>query len=202
MLLRNIVCKDGLLVNPTKIALILSFPPSTNVKILRETLGNTRYYHKFIKGYDVTTFPMEKLLKKDAAYEWTQECQGSFDTLKAKMVLHPYWFFLIGIRSSMCMSTLLISSWGVFLCNRVRANWITQSHMPVEICHLVNEIIQQWKGKAWRWFMHCKSSGTICWVDISRCSLIIMLCNTLLIILCWGGRSLDGCYSSRSLILK
>jgi len=39
---------------------------------------------------------MEKLLKKDAAYEWTQECKGIFDTLKAKMasapiLAFPYW---------------------------------------------------------------------------------------------------------------
>ena len=36
---------------------------------------------------------MEKLLKKDAAYEWTQECQGSFDTLKAMMASTPILVF-------------------------------------------------------------------------------------------------------------
>ena len=39
------------------------------------------------------TAPMEKLLKKDEAYEWTQECQGSFDTLKAKMASAPILVF-------------------------------------------------------------------------------------------------------------
>ena len=39
---------------------------------------------------------MEKLLKKDTAFEWTPECQGSFNTLKAKMastpiLVFPYW---------------------------------------------------------------------------------------------------------------
>ena len=41
MLLRHIVCKDGLLVDPTKIALILSFLLSTNVNMLKETVGHT-----------------------------------------------------------------------------------------------------------------------------------------------------------------
>ena len=94
MLLRHIVCKEGLLVYPVNIALILSFSASTNVKMLRETLGHTGYYRKFIKGYAVITAPMEKLLKKDAAFEWSQECQGSFDTLKAKMASAPILVFL------------------------------------------------------------------------------------------------------------
>ena len=39
------------------------------------------------------TTPMEKLLKKNAAFEWIQECQGSFDTLKAKMASAPILVF-------------------------------------------------------------------------------------------------------------
>ena len=70
ILLGHIMCKQGLLVDPMKIVLILSFPPSTNVKMLRVTLGHTRYYRKFIRGYAVITAPMEKLLKKDVAFVW------------------------------------------------------------------------------------------------------------------------------------
>ena len=72
MLLGHIVCKEGLLVDPTKIALILSFSPPKNVNMLRATLGYTGYYRKFIKGYTAITTPMEKILKKDVAFEWSQ----------------------------------------------------------------------------------------------------------------------------------
>ena len=51
------------------------------------------YYRNFIKGYAAITAPMEKLLKKDAAFEWSQECQGSFETLKAKMAFAPILVF-------------------------------------------------------------------------------------------------------------
>ena len=93
MLLGHIVCKEGLLVDLVKLVLILSLPPPTNVNMLQATLGHIDYYRKSIKGYAVITAPMEKLLKKDATYEWTQECQGSFDTLKAKMASAPILVF-------------------------------------------------------------------------------------------------------------
>ena len=70
MLLGHIVCKEGLLVDPVKIMLILSFSPPTNVKMLWAMLWHMRYYSKFIKGYAVITSPMKKLLKKDVAFEW------------------------------------------------------------------------------------------------------------------------------------
>ena len=50
VLLGHIVCKQGLLVDPSKIELVLSLPPPMNAKIIREMLGYTGYYHKFIKG--------------------------------------------------------------------------------------------------------------------------------------------------------
>ena len=93
MLLGHIICKEVLLVDPAKITLILSLPPMNNVKMLPATLGHIGYHRKFIKGYAVITTPVEKLLKKDVSYQWTQECQGSFDTLKAKMASTPILIF-------------------------------------------------------------------------------------------------------------
>ena len=54
------------------------------------------YYRKFIQDYAVITAPMERLLKKDVVFVWSQECQDSFDTLKAKMastsiLVFPDW---------------------------------------------------------------------------------------------------------------
>ena len=37
--------------------------------------------------------PMEKLLKYDVKYEWTEECQKSLDILKEKMVTTPILVF-------------------------------------------------------------------------------------------------------------
>ena len=96
MLVGHIISKKGLLVDLAKIELILSLSPPTNVNMLRETLGHTGYYHKFIRGYAAITSPMKKLLKKYVAFVWSPECQGIFDALKAKIasthiLVFPDW---------------------------------------------------------------------------------------------------------------
>ena len=63
ILLGHIVCRHGLLVDPAKIAIIVNLPPPKIVHQLRETLGHTGCYKKFLKGCAQITAPMEKLLK-------------------------------------------------------------------------------------------------------------------------------------------
>jgi hypothetical protein len=93
VLLGHIVCKKGLLVDPSKITIIVDLPPPTSVKQLRTTLGHTGYYKKIIKGYAQITAPLERLLNKVYQFGWTDECQQSFDTLKEKMVTVPILVF-------------------------------------------------------------------------------------------------------------
>ena len=73
-LLGHVVCRDGILVDPAKITIILDLPPPTTVKKLRAMLGHTGYYRNFIKGYAYVTALIEKLLKKDTKFQWTDEC--------------------------------------------------------------------------------------------------------------------------------
>jgi hypothetical protein len=82
ILLGHIVCKQGLQVDPTKIAVIVNLPTSKSVSHIRETLGHTGYYRKFIKGYAQITAPMVKLLKKDTRFQWNEDCQQGLYTLK------------------------------------------------------------------------------------------------------------------------
>jgi hypothetical protein len=53
---------------PGSIEVILNLPPPKLVRQLREILGHTCYYWKFIKGYAQITGPMEKLLTKDRKF--------------------------------------------------------------------------------------------------------------------------------------
>lgn len=51
ILLGHLVCKQGLMVNHAKIAIIVNLAPPGSIKQLRTITGHTSYYRKFIKEY-------------------------------------------------------------------------------------------------------------------------------------------------------
>jgi hypothetical protein len=53
-----------LLVDPSKIAIIVDFLPPTSVKQLHTMLGHIGYYKNFIKGYAQMTTPMENFVEE------------------------------------------------------------------------------------------------------------------------------------------
>eukprot|EP00253_Pinus_taeda_P023085 PITA_23085 len=93
-LLGHVVCKRGLMVDPAKIVVILNLEAQRSVKQLRATLGHTRYYKKFIKGYARITAPMENLLKKDVTLCWNEDYKKILDVLKENMVTASILVFL------------------------------------------------------------------------------------------------------------
>jgi hypothetical protein len=56
-------------------------PPAT-VPEIRSFLGLAGYYRHFIKDFSIIAKPMMTLLEKNKAFEWTKECQASFEELK------------------------------------------------------------------------------------------------------------------------
>jgi hypothetical protein len=84
--LGHVLCKHDLLVDPTKIVVVVNLPPKNSVCQLKSTLGHTGYYRNFIRGYAQIIVPMEKFQKKHSKHQWNEECQQSLDILKEKMV--------------------------------------------------------------------------------------------------------------------
>ena len=89
ILLGHIVCKEGIEVDFTKIKIILNSKPPVNPKQVRVLLGHTGYYRKFIRYYSDMTYPLEELLREDQEFDWIEECNISFETLKRKLVEAP-----------------------------------------------------------------------------------------------------------------
>ena len=81
--LGHIISKEGIMVDPRKIEVILEWKPPRNVMKLRSFLGFAGYYRKFIKEFSMTVTSMRRLLQKNVRFEWSEKCQGSFEKLKA-----------------------------------------------------------------------------------------------------------------------
>lgn len=94
ILLGHVVWKQGLMVDPTNIVVIVNLEAPMNVKHLCAMLGHMGYYRKFIKAYAHNTTPMEKLLKKDATFYWDEEFQHNSNVLKENMVTALILVFL------------------------------------------------------------------------------------------------------------
>ena len=60
--LGHIVSKEGILVDPKKIEVIIEWKPPRNVTEVRSFLGLAGYYKRFVKGFSMTTTPMTRLL--------------------------------------------------------------------------------------------------------------------------------------------
>ncbi|XP_055524749.1 uncharacterized protein K02A2.6-like [Wyeomyia smithii] len=83
--LGHIIDKDGLRPDPAKTTAISQMPAPTNVSQLRSYLGAINYYGRFVKQMKELRAPMDYLLKQNVKWEWTANCQKSFD--KFKMLL-------------------------------------------------------------------------------------------------------------------
>jgi hypothetical protein len=68
---------------------VLNWMPPTSVSEIQSFLGLAGYYHRFIKDFSKIAKPMTKLLGKNKAFEWANECQASFEELKKRLTSSP-----------------------------------------------------------------------------------------------------------------
>ena len=87
--LGHIVSGDGIRVDPSKISAIVDWKPPKNVTEVRSFLGLAGYYRRFVNGFSIIAAPMTRLLRKDVKFEWTEECQQSFEELKKLLTEAP-----------------------------------------------------------------------------------------------------------------
>ncbi|XP_055527551.1 uncharacterized protein K02A2.6-like [Wyeomyia smithii] len=85
--LGHIVDAKGIRPDPAKISVISQMPPPTDVTTLRSFLGAVNFYGKFVQATHQLRHPLDNLLKNDAKFIWSQECQHAFSDIKR--VMHP-----------------------------------------------------------------------------------------------------------------
>jgi hypothetical protein len=68
---------------------IKNFPVPKSRKNIRQFLGKVNFYHKYIPQASKLLEPFHRLLRKDSVFDWSDECQRTFDRLKAYLTSEP-----------------------------------------------------------------------------------------------------------------
>ena len=75
--------------DPDKVKDALNWMLLQNVSKIRSFLGLAGYYRYFIQDFSKIAKPMMKLLEKNKDFDWTKECQNSFEELKKRLTSTP-----------------------------------------------------------------------------------------------------------------
>ena len=87
--LGHIVSKDGILPDPGKVSAVQQFPIPTTVKAVHQFLGLASYYRRFVPNFAKTAGPLYLLTKQTVPFQWTTNCQSSFERLKCLLASPP-----------------------------------------------------------------------------------------------------------------
>lgn len=77
-----VVDKNGIHPNPAKIEKIKSMPAPVDKSQLRSLLGSLNYYQRFVPAMKKLRAPLDDLLKNDTPFQWSKDCQKSFEFFK------------------------------------------------------------------------------------------------------------------------
>jgi hypothetical protein len=89
LFLGHIINKDGLAMDPKKVADILNWKAPIDARGIKSFIGMAGYYRRFIKGFSKIAKPMTTLLANKVEFKWTQKCQEAFEALKEKLTTAP-----------------------------------------------------------------------------------------------------------------
>ena len=87
--LGHLITPHGLQPNPSRVRAVTEFPVPTTVTQVRQFVGLTSYYRRFIERFARIAAPLQNLTKKEVEFRWTIDCQKAFDELKMRLVTTP-----------------------------------------------------------------------------------------------------------------
>ena len=87
--LGHVLDGNGVHTSQDKISSILKYPTPVDVKTLQSFLGLAGFYRSFIKDYSKIAKPLTHLLKKDEEFNWGNDQEKAFLSLKEKLSSTP-----------------------------------------------------------------------------------------------------------------
>lgn len=83
------ITQDGIFPDPSKIDTIRNYPRPNCADEVKRLVAFANYYRRFIPGFADIVFPLNRLSKKGIVFEWTDDCETSFNNLKSALMNPP-----------------------------------------------------------------------------------------------------------------
>jgi RNase H-like domain found in reverse transcriptase/Reverse transcriptase (RNA-dependent DNA polymerase)/Integrase zinc binding domain/Integrase core domain len=83
------ITNKGILPDPEKTLKIETYPKPKNCDDVRRFVAFTNYYRRFIKDFSSIALPLNRLLKKNAVFEWNEDCELAFQTFRKALMTPP-----------------------------------------------------------------------------------------------------------------
>lgn len=87
--LGHLITSQGVKPDPAKVQCVKDYPTPKNTTEIKQFLGLTGYYRRFMENYSHIAKPLTQLLKKNIPFEWSTECQTAFMNLIEKLITAP-----------------------------------------------------------------------------------------------------------------
>lgn len=83
--LGHTISEQGFEKSPEKVRAILEAPRPTDVNSLRSLLGLIQYYNRFIPRAANLLYPLNKLLRSNVKFKWSNACEKAFQEIKKEL---------------------------------------------------------------------------------------------------------------------
>lgn len=87
--LGRIISADGVKPGKKKVEAVMRIPAPTTVKQIRQFIGLTSYFRKFIKDYAIIAEPLTRLTRKEVCWHWGSEQERAFKRIKEVLSKDP-----------------------------------------------------------------------------------------------------------------
>ena len=87
--LGHVLTPSGLKTNLKLVESVVNYPRPQNSKEVKQFLGLSSYYRRFIQKFAAIAQPLTALTRNGVVFEWTEDCQAAFDRLKQSLTTAP-----------------------------------------------------------------------------------------------------------------
>jgi len=92
--LGHVISNQGIAPDKAKLESVANYPTPCTTKEVKQFIGLSNYYRRFIPSYAAIAEPLHRLLRKNTkTFKWTPECDSAFNTLKTRLITPPVLAF-------------------------------------------------------------------------------------------------------------